>query len=147
MRNLLRICAFALVLVILVSAVAFAAPDSLPLGVKGNTSGLLNVTNPASAVISSYNKQHNISGYAARGANVAVYIASGGRYVLMKRNGYPVSCYVGASGMFVQPVTLSQGRSDLLVRAELNGQVQCIKRTVTVLSINFLNLLKGFSLY
>lgn len=147
MKRILLITAIVLVLSMAFSAVSFAAPETLALDVAGNASGLLTVTNPANAVLSSYDKNHNISGYAADGANVSVYIASGGRYVIMKRNGVPVSCTVGASGMFVQPVYLNQGRSDLLVRAELNGQVQYAKRTVNVLSSNFLNLLKGFNLY
>ena len=147
MKKMLIITAIALVLSFVFSAMAFAAPETLPLDAAGNATGLLTVTNPANATISSYDKNHNISGYAANGASVSVYIASGGRYVIMKRNGSPISCTVGASGMFVQPVYLNQGRSDLLVRAELNGQVQYAKRTVNVLSSNFLNLLKGFNLY
>ena len=147
MKRIFFVSAIVLLLSFSVCLVSFAAPETLAFDVTGNAGGLLTVTNPANAVISSYDKNHNISGYAANGANVSVYIASGGRYVLMKRNGSPVSCTVGASGMFVQPVYLNQGRSDILVRAELNGQVQYVKRTVNVLSSNFLNLLKGFNLY
>lgn len=135
------------VLVIFMCSISFAAPETLPADCSGNSTRLLTVTNPASSVISSYDKQHNISGYAANGAEVSVYILSNGRYSLMKRNGAAISCKVGASGMFVQPVTLSQGKSELLVRAELNGNVQYIKRSVNVLSLNFFNLLKGFNIF
>lgn len=126
---------------LMVSLCAFAAPDSLPLDVISNASGILTVTNPASASISSYDRQHNISGYAAEGATVSIYAAYGDKYSVIKR------FTVGASGVFVQPVTLTRGRNDLVIRADVNGQVQYVKRTVNVLSINFFNLLKGFNLF
>ncbi len=142
-----KIMAVILALIIFACSYAFAAPETLPADCASNATWLLTVTNPASAVISSYDKQHNISGYAANGAEVSVYLLSNGRYSLIKRNGSPVSCKVGASGMFVQPVALSQGRSELIIRAELNGNVQYVKRSVNVLSLNFFNLLKGFNIF
>ncbi len=141
MKKVLKVTALTLVIVVVMSLCAFAAPDSLPLEVYGNANGILTVTNPASASISSYDRQHNISGYAAEGATVSIYAAYGDKYSAIKR------FTVGASGVFVQPVTLTRGRNDLLIRADINGQVQYVKRTVNVLSINFFNLLKGFNLY
>ena len=125
----------------------FAAPETLPSDCSGNATWLLTVTNPVSSTMSSYDKQHNISGYSVNGAEVSVYILSNGRYSLMKRNGAAVSCKVGASGMFVQPIALSQGKSEILVRAELNGNVQYVRRVINVLSLNFFNLLKGFNIF
>lgn len=145
MKN--KIILLTMVLMMVLSLSAFAAPGSLPVGVTGTTSGILTVTNPAAANISSFDKVHNISGYAADGVELSVYILSGGVYNLLYRNGYPVVCTVGASGMFVQPIPLSHGRNDILIRAELNGQVQYATRTITILSSNFLNLLKGFNLF
>ena len=141
MKTALKITAVILVMFVMLSVCAFAAPDSLPLEATGTVSGILTVTNPASASISSYDRQHNISGYAAEGATVSVYAAYGDKYSVIKR------FTVGASGVFVQPVTLTRGRNELLIRADVNGQVQCVKRTVNVLSINFFNLLKGFNLF
>lgn len=141
MKTTFKVMALVLIMSFAVSFCAFAAPDSLPLEVYGNASGILTVTNPASASISSYDRQHNISGYAASGATVSIYSAYGDKYSVIKR------FTVGASGVFVQPVTLTRGRNDLLIRADINGQIQYVKRTVNVLSINFFNLLKGFNLY
>ncbi len=141
MKKVLKVAAIMLVIAFVMSFSAFAAPNSLALDVSGNASGILTVTNPAAATISSYDRLHNFSGYAATGAEVSVYSSYGGRYNLVK------SCTVGASGLFVQPVSLNKGRNDLVIRAEINGQVQYVKRTVNVLSISFFNLLKGFNLY
>ena len=141
MKRAFKITALMLVIAFVMSISAFAAPSYLSLDVFGNSTGILTVTNPASATISSYDRLHNISGYAASGATVCVYSSYGGRYNLVK------SCTVGASGVFVQPVSLNKGRNDLIIRADINGQVQYVKRTVNVLSINFFNLLKGFNLY
>ena len=68
MKRILLITAIVLVLSMAFSAVSFAAPETLALDVAGNASGLLTVTNPANAVLSSYDKNHNISGYAADAA-------------------------------------------------------------------------------
>lgn len=140
MKMFSKIAVLMLVISMFMSVCVFASPDVLPLDATGNAGGILTVTNPASASISSYDKQHNISGYAAAGATVTIYSAMSGRYCATRR------ITVGASGVFVQPVTLQRGRNDLLIRADINGNVQYVKRTVNVLSMNFFNLLKGFSL-
>lgn len=141
MKTVLRITAAMLVVFILMSFSAFASPDTLPLDVSGDATGILTVTNPAAASISSYDRQHNISGYATAGSTVAIYSSYGGKYNLVRE------FTVGASGVFIQPVTVSRGRNDLIIRAECNGQVQCVRRSVNVLSMNFFNLLKGFNLF
>ena len=142
-----KIVLLALVFTLAASMSVFAAPGSLPAGVESNTTGILTVTNPNHISISSFDRVHNISGYAANGVELSVYILSGGNWQLMHRNGEPVVCTVGASGMFVQPVSLNYGRNDLKIRASLNGQEQYTTRTITILSSNFLNLLKGFNLF
>ena len=81
------------------------------------------------------------------GLFISLYYKTGNGYSLLYRNGAPISFTVGASGMFVQPVSLGYGKNSLVIRAELNGQVQYVLRTVTVLSSNILNLINGFSLF
>lgn len=124
----------------------FAAPATLsPDAVKSTTSGILTVTNPSTASISTYDKSQNISGYAASGAEVSIYMLKDGVYNLLYNDDAPV----GASGMFISPITLQYGKNDIIVRAELNGNVQYASKTINVLRLspNLLNLFKGFKLF
>lgn len=145
-----RIFLLITVLTLLLAVSVCAAPDVImPSEAVNSTTGILTVTSPADASISSYNKSHNISGYAGNGVEVSVYYLNKtvGGYCLLYKDGAPVVFNVGASGMFIKPVTLLQGRNDLLIRAEIYGKVQYSKRTVTVLSSSFFNLFKGFNLF
>lgn len=144
-----RKIAFLTVLILLISCVSvFAAPASLsPSSVNSTAWGILTVTNPSTTSISSYDKSHNISGYATSGAEVSIYYLNNGTYYPLYKDGAPIVFYSGASGMFISPVNLLYGRNDLLIRAELNGNVQYATRTITVLSPNLLNLFRGFKLF
>ena len=141
----------ALLLVVMLSfccVFSFAAPASiLPDNAVSTSSDLLTVTNPTSEAISSYDKTHNISGYAASGVELSIYYLNNGTYYPLYKDGAPIVFSVGASGMFIKPVSLSNGKNDLLVRAELNGKVQYTKKTINVLSFNLFNLFKGFNLF
>lgn len=141
--------ALLLAVILSVSCVfAFAAPDSiLPSDAVSTAGGILTVTNPASEEISSYDKTHNISGYAASGVELSIYYLNSGIYYPLYKDGAPIVFNVGASGMFIKPINLSYGKNDLLIRAELNGQVQYAKKSITVLSFNLFNLFKGFNLF
>lgn len=136
-------------LILIFSCVSvFAAPATLSSAdVKSTAGGILTVTNPSTTSISSYDKSHNISGYAARGAEVSIYTLKDGVYNLLYKDDAPVSFISGASGMFISPISLQYGRNDLIVRAELNGNVQYAAKTITVLSPNLLNLFRGFKLF
>ena len=142
-----RISCLTMVLMLLFSFAVFAAPQTLPNEISSTTWGILTVTNPSETFLTSYDKVHNISGYASNGVNISLYYKTGNGYSLLYRNGAPISFTVGASGMFVQPVSLGYGKNSLVIRAELNGQVQYVLITVTVLSSNILNLINGFSLF
>ena len=126
----------------------FAAPQSIaPSDAVSTTSGILTITNPSTESISSYNKSHNISGYAASGAELSIYYLNNGTYYPLYKDGRAIVSTVGASGMFINPVNLSYGENHLLIRAELNGKVQYAKKVITVLTFNLFNLFKGFNLF
>ena len=126
----------------------FAAPSSIaPSQVVSTATGILTITNPSAEGISSYDKTHNISGYAASGVELSIYTLNNGAYVPLMKGEEPIVFTVGASGMFINPVTLGYGKNDLLIRAEINGNVQYESRTITVLSFNLFNLFKGFNLF
>lgn len=143
-----RIISIVLFLLIFSSVCVFAAPLTLlPKDAVSNTSGILTVTNPSSSSISSYDRSHKISGYAASGAEISIYSLNNGTYNILYKDENPVSFISGASGMFISPVTLQYGKNDILVRAEINGQVQYAAKTITVLSPNLFNLFRGFKLF
>lgn len=126
----------------------YAAPASIaPADVVSTTSGILTITNPSTETISSYSKSHNISGYAASGAELSIYYLNNGTYYPLYKDGRPVISTVGASGMFINPINLSYGENNLLIRAELNGKVQYAKKVITILTFNLFNLFKGFNLF
>lgn len=146
---MIRKVALVTLIVLVFSCISvFAAPATLqPEDIVSTASGILTVTNPSTASISSYGKSHNISGYAASGAEVSIYTLSNGVYNLLYKDEKPVSFISGASGMFISPITLQYGKNDLIIRAEINGTVQYAAKTITVLSPNLLNLFKGFKLF
>ena len=126
----------------------FAAPETInPADSVSTASGILTVTNPSTQSISSYDKSHNISGYAAANAQISIYSLNNGVYSLLHKNGASVSFICGASGMFISPISLQYGRNDILIRAEIGGKVQYAAKTITVLSPNLLNLFRGFKLF
>lgn len=143
-----KIALIALIVLVFSCMSVFAAPATLqPEDIVSTTSGILTITNPSTASLSSYGKSHKISGYAASGAEVSIYTLSNGVYSLLYKDESPLSFISGASGMFISPVTLQYGKNDLIIRAELNGKVQYAAKTITVLSPNLLNLFKGFKLF
>ena len=143
-----RIVSLVLLLLIFSTVCVFAAPATLlPKDAVSSTTGILTVTNPASSSISSYDRSHKISGYAATGAEISIYSLNNGMYNILYKDESPVSFISGASGMFISPVTLGYGKNDILVRAEINGQVQYAAKTITVLSPNLFNLFRGFKLF
>ena len=143
-----KIAILLVIMLFVCSANVFAAPLTInPDDAVSTASNILTITSPSATGISSYDKTHNISGYAASGVELSVYNLSGGAYQLMKKDDAYLTSTVGASGMFINPVSLSYGKNELLIRAEINGLVQYEKRTVTVLSFNLFNLFKGFNLF
>lgn len=146
MRN--KIALLLVVMMFICSANVFAAPASLaPSDAVSTTGGILTITNPSSESISSYDKTHNISGYAASGAELSIYTLNNGVYQILVKDNEPVVFTIGASGMFINPVNLGYGKNDLLIRAEINGKVQYEQKSITVLSFNLFNLFKGFNLF
>ena len=143
-----KIALITLIVLVFSCVSVFAAPVTiLPSDVVSTTTGILTVTNPSAASISSYAKSHSIAGYAATGAEVSIYSLSDGIYKLLYKDENPVTFISGASGMFISPISLQYGKNDLLIRAEINGTVQYAAKTITVLSPNLLNLFKGFKLF
>ncbi|MBE7020825.1 MAG: hypothetical protein E7411_05280 [Ruminococcaceae bacterium] len=144
-----KIIAFVILFVLAFSCMnVFAAPETInPADAVSNVSGILTVTNPSTQSISSYDRSHNISGYAAAGAEISIYSLNNGVYTLLHKNEAPVSFICGASGMFISPISLQYGRNDILVRAQIDGKVQYAAKTITVLSPNLFNLFRGFKLF
>lgn len=119
-----------------------AAPDAIGIYEGVGSSGMITVTNPAKKYSTTYSKTYSISGFAAAGSNVYVYIydAASAVYRPYISNGYFVSSAVGASGIFVIPVTLSSGKNTFLVRCEKDGIYQNTVFDINVLSASMFNI-------
>ena len=128
------------VLLLVFSASVFAAPSSISSGDYGSA-GYITITNPDKNYSTTYNKTVTISGYAASGSTVYVYVFDGASYKPYYRNGATVACTVGASGMFAIPVNLNSGRNRFLLRAESGGNYQNTTFEVNLLSSSMFNLI------
>lgn len=128
------------VLICMFTVGSFAAPASVTSGDYGSV-GYITVTNPDKNYFTTYSKSVTVSGYAASGATVYVYVFDGESYKPYYQDGNPLSVSVGASGMFAIPVNLSSGKNLFLLRAESGGAYQNTTFEVNLLSSSMFSLI------
>ncbi len=139
---------------------AFAAPDTLPADVTGNSTGLVVVTRPQNQKDSTFNESYIISGYGKEGTSVTLYgyDAESGVYKkfynsLKYIDGNGASqiiktaseTKIGTSGLFMNTITLGQGENTILVRAENGDKTQVMKLLVTKYNYNIIDLIKSLT--
>lgn len=100
---------------------AAAAPESLPYGYTGNTTGLITVTNPSVAKAATVENSYIVSGYGKNGVYVTLYRLSGNTYY---KTGYEWS--IGASGLFYKQIMLWAKNNAYLCYAESGVYNQAI---------------------
>ena len=136
----MRILSIVLVLICVFTMGSFAAPASVSVGDYGST-GYITVTNPNKNYSTTYSKSITVSGYAAADSTVYVYVYEDGEYKPYYQNGEALSVSVGASGVFVVPLNLSNGRNMFLLRAEVGDQYQNTTFEVNVLSSSMFSMI------
>ena len=121
---------------------AMAAPEIIGVYDSLGSGGMITVTNPAKKYSTTYSKTYSISGFAAAGSSVYVYIYDSASAVYRPyiENGVFVSCTVGASGIFVLPANLTAGKNTFLVRCEKDGVYQNTIFDINVLSASMFNI-------
>ena len=128
------------VLIFAFAVTGFAAPDYIGAGDVG-AGGWLTIVNPDKTYSTTYNNTYSVTGFCEDGATVYVYKSNGnGGYNRI----YEYSQTVGASGCFVIPVKLVNGRNAFLFRAELGGSVKDGTFEINLLSSSMYNLVKNF---
>lgn len=143
MQGIIVLCILSL------SFTTFAAPDTIGTYDQGTTTGLIVVSNPPSVPYSTtYEKNYILSGWGQEGVNICLYLYSPAENVYKKLiiNGNSVEWQIGASGLFMQPVTLSKGENKIAIRAEDGyGNSQVIQMDINLLSQSLLDkLLRAF---
>jgi len=131
------------------STIAFAAPATVGVNEQGTTSGLIVITNPESTEVSVSQKEYVISGYGQEGTNVCLYLYSPSENLYRKVviNGRSIEWEIGASRLFMLPVTLDTGSNKLMVRAEKDVYTyEIIKLDITLLKEGFLDRIKGLTI-
>ena len=125
-----------------VSFEAMAAPEVIGVYDSLGTGGMITVTNPAKKYSTTYSKSCSISGFAYAGSNVYVYKYDSASAVYRPyiENGAFVSGTVGASGIFVLPVSLTSGKNTFLVRCEKDGVYQNTVFDINVLSASMFSI-------
>lgn len=139
---------------------AFAAPDTVAVDAAGDSYDLIVVTNPQNQKDSTFNASYIISGYGKESTSVTLYRYDAAANIYKKiynetqyvdANGARQTAYteatvtVGASGQFMNSLTLVQGANDILVRAENGGKTQLLKLSVTKYNYNLIDIIKSLT--
>ena len=159
----MRKVAFAFLLIaslLLFQIGVFATPDTIAPDTVGNSNSLVVVTKPQNQKDSTFNASYIISGYGKEGTVVTLYnySANDGVYKKMFNNTQYVDASgaiqdtqtaaevkIGASGLFINTITLNQGANDILVRAENADRVQLMKLSLTKYSYNLFDIIKSLT--
>lgn len=151
MKKNISVVLAALLVVLMMTSVCFATPETIGLYDNSGNASMLSVTNPNKTYSTTYSNSCSISGFATAGAKVYVYAydSSLGVYKLSYDNGAVLSTSVGASGIFVIPVKLSSGNNKFMVRAEKDGLYKNVPISINVLSTSMFSVksvLRGIKL-
>lgn len=155
------ITAILLTVILVMSQLAvFASPDTIAADSAGNSNGLVVVTRPKNQKDSTFDNAYIISGYGKEGTTVTLYSFSAEDGIYKKiynetqfvdENGVAQKASVasevkiGASGLFMNTIPLSQGANDVLVRAENGDKIQLMKLSLTKYSYNLFDIIKSLT--
>lgn len=153
--------AILLVVILVVGQLSvFASPDTIAPDSVGNSNGLVVVTKPKNQKDSTFNSSYIISGYGKEGTTVTLYgySSNDGLYKkifnevqlvdasgVLQTTQTAAEVKVGASGLFMNTIPLSQGANDILVRAENGDKVQLMKLSLTKYSYNLFDIIKSLT--
>ncbi len=139
---------------------AFASPDTISADSTGNSNSLVVVTKPKNQKDSTFGNSYIISGYGKEDTVVTLYSYSldEGVYKKMFNDTQYVDASgavqntqtaaevkIGASGLFMNTISLNQGANDILVRAENGDRVQLMKLSLTKYSYNLFDIIKSLT--
>lgn len=143
------ICAFfvaCLMVTMLLSTAAFAAPETLSGDVNSTKAGLVSLRVPQYVVSTTTNERLAIAATAPQGTTVTVYRydAASGLYNKAYLNGVPVEAVVGSTMLFAGQVDLGAGANKFIIRGEAaDGSASVVRFDVTLLSKDFMERIKS----
>lgn len=155
-----RFTAILLALLLVCQLAVFASPDTISPDSTGNSNGLVVVTKPKNQKDSTFDTSYIISGYGKEGTTVTLYgySAADGVYKkifnetqfvdasgVLQTMQTAAEVKIGASGLFMNSIPLSQGANDILVRAENEDKVQLMKLSLTKYSYNLFDIIKSLT--
>ena len=127
------------------SVIAYAAPAAVAPSDTGNTTGLIELKNPATDTSTTTQNNFVISGVGLEGVLTGLYEQKidGEDYRIMVIDGELAQQIIGSSGLFAQRVYLIQGKNTLIIRAETTyGQYEIKRFEINLLNDNFWERLK-----
>ena len=143
------VCAFSVVclmVLMLFSTVAFAAPETLPADTYSTQAGLVSLKAPQFVVSTTTNERLAIAATAPEGTTVTVYRydAASGLYNKAYLNEAPVEAVVGSTMLFAGQVDLAFGVNKFLIRGEaIDGTATVVRFDVTLLNKGFMDRIKS----
>ena len=158
MQRCAKILSLVLVLCIVGMIGVYASPDTVGTDATGNTYDLIVITNPQNQKDSTFDSTYVVSGYGKEGTVVTLYrydstekvykkVYNETQYVDEKGTTQTMSSEatvtIGASGLFMNSLAISQGSQDFIVRAENGDAVQVMKFSITKYNYNLLDILKS----
>jgi uncharacterized protein YxeA len=157
-----KVCIAILMLAVLLTSqlCVWAAPDTITADAVGNSNSLVAVTKPKNQKDSTFDSAYIISGYGKEGTTVTLYAYSSDEDVykkILNETQYidaegaiktaqtAAEVKVGASGLFMNTISLNQGANDILVRAENEDKIQLMKLSITKYSYNLFDIIKSLT--
>ncbi len=157
-----KVCIAILMLAVLLvgQLSAFAAPDTIAVDTVGNSNDLIVVTKPKNQKDSTFDSSYIVSGYGKEDTTVGFYLYSADDNVYkrilteiqyidtdgsVQKSKIPVEVKIGASGLFINTISLSHGINDILIRAEKGENVQLMKLSITKYSYNLFDIIKSLT--
>lgn len=149
-----------LIMLLICQVSVFASPETIAADTAGNSNSLIVVTKPKNQKDSTFDNAYIISGYGKEGTTVTLYSFSANDGVYKKvynstqhvdtagvaqKVNVASEVKIGASGLFISTIPLSQGANDVLVRAENGEKVQLMKLSLTKYSYNLFDILKSLT--
>ncbi|MBE7027951.1 MAG: hypothetical protein E7407_02810 [Ruminococcaceae bacterium] len=131
---------------VLFSVTAFAAPETLPGDTYSTKPGLVFLRAPQYVVSTTTNERLAIAATAPQGTTVTVYRydAASGLYNKAYLNDAPVEAVVGSTMLFAGQVDLVSGANKFIIRGEaVDGSATVVHFDVSLLSKDFMERIKS----
>ena len=144
-----KLVCLALIIIFTFSTIScLAAPYSVNGSDAGNIANIVIVKKPETAVSSTTKQVYTVSAVSVPGVEIAIYKynpSTGLFDILTDSAGNGVVATVGASGLFVRDIELSENTNYLLIRAQYGSLYQAIRFDITLLDQGLLDSIKGYS--